>query len=105
MLGSNQRPPPCKLGRGSPAKLSPVINPAYLSGFPAFRLGSESYRVLLRIAPVAARLQHAASEARSQHADIYLVGAVGLKLTLKGFSLLGAMYRLVLPCNSAFHSS
>jgi hypothetical protein len=36
MLGSNQRPPPCKLGRGFPTTLSPVREFRLFEGFMAF---------------------------------------------------------------------
>ena len=55
---SNQRPPPCKLGRSCPTTPCPVRKIRLSERFAAFRFGSESGRVRLRTAPVAARLQH-----------------------------------------------
>ena len=69
MLGSNQRPPPCKLGRGCSTTPCPVRKIRLSERFPASHVANESGRVRLRTAPVAARLQHAlsASEFTKSH--------------------------------------
>jgi hypothetical protein len=59
MLGSNQRPPPCKLGRGFPTTLCPVREFRLSERFYGILVRSESGCVRLCTAPVAARLQHA----------------------------------------------
>jgi Transposase, Mutator family len=70
MLGSNQRPPPCKLGQSFPGRYYPVGISRLSKQFWAFLTSSFSRPVQVCPAPVATRLQHATSEARSQHADI-----------------------------------
>jgi hypothetical protein len=59
MLGSNQRPPPCKLCRGSPTTVCPVRKLRLSERFSVFWFVIEFGCVRLYTAPVAARLQHA----------------------------------------------
>src|SRR5215218_4866845 len=59
MLESNQRPPPCKLGQSFPDRYCPVGKSRLYKRFSVFLAPWFSCSVLMRPAPVAARLQHA----------------------------------------------
>ena len=54
MLGSNQRPPPCKLGQRFPDRYCPVRKPRLYKRFLVFLAPLFSCSVLVRPAPVAA---------------------------------------------------
>src|SRR3712207_5931771 len=58
MLDLNQRPPPCKLGQSFPDEYCPVGKFRIDKQFWPFITPVLSYSVLVRPAPVAARLQH-----------------------------------------------
>jgi hypothetical protein len=58
MLGSNQRPPPCKLGQCFPGRFCPVGKLCMNSRFLTFLGPWFSCSVRVRPAPVAAQLQH-----------------------------------------------
>jgi hypothetical protein len=58
MLDLNQRPPPCKLGQSFPGGYCPVGKFRISKQFWPFLAPVFSYSVLVRPAPVAARLQH-----------------------------------------------
>src|SRR5919107_313654 len=58
MLDLNQRPPPCKLCQSFPFRFCPVRKSRINKQFLPFLAPVLFYSVLVRPAPVAARLQH-----------------------------------------------